>query len=62
MGVKKHGGKRPNSGRKYKYGEPTKVMRIPVSLVDVVNRLMENYEHDHKLKLWLAEYQKTGKI
>lgn len=58
----KHGGKRSNAGRKYKHGEPTKVMRIPVGLVDAVNRLIDNYEHDHKLKLWLAEYQKTGKI
>jgi len=59
---KKHGGKRTNAGRKHKYGEKTKVMRVPIGLVGVVNRLMDNYEHDHKLKLWLAEYQKTGKV
>ena len=57
-----HGGKRKGAGSKFKYGEPTKIMRVPVGLVDVVKRLMNNYEHDHKLKLWLAEYQKTGKI
>lgn len=60
--MKKHGGKRNGAGPKYKYGEPTEVMRVPVSLVDVVKRLMNNHKHDHDLKLWLAEYQKSGKI
>lgn len=30
------GGARPNSGPKYQYGEPTKVMRVPVSLHEAI--------------------------
>lgn len=30
---KKHGGKRKGSGRKKKYGEPTKTIRVPVSKI-----------------------------
>lgn len=40
MSKKKHGGKRPGSGRpklkKKEKKEPTKVMRIPISKIDVV--------------------------
>lgn len=33
-----HGGKRPGAGRVYKFGEPTKAMRVPVSLVPALER------------------------
>lgn len=39
------GGERPNSGRKKKYGEDTKLvtMRIPISRIDKVKKLVKNY-------------------
>jgi hypothetical protein len=47
-----HGGKRPNSGRKpgfkmpkKKLKEKTKVMRIPVSLVTAVKKLIKDHSH-----------------
>ena len=36
MSEKKHGGARPGAGRKSRYGEPTKPMRIPVSQLAAV--------------------------
>lgn len=36
-----HGGARKGAGRKAK--EPTKVMRVPISLVEQVRRLILNY-------------------
>jgi hypothetical protein len=44
-GIKgKSGGKRNGSGRKQKYKEPTKVMRIPISLVPKVEKMMEQLQ------------------
>ena len=39
------GGERPNSGRKRKYGEVTKIlsMRVPLSEVANVKKLVKNY-------------------
>lgn len=39
-----HGGKRHGAGRKYgtgKYGEATKPVRVPVSLIDDVRRFID---------------------
>ncbi len=36
-----HGGKRKGAGPKFKYGEPTKVMRIPVSLIPKVRKMLD---------------------
>jgi len=36
----KHGGKRPNAGRKYKYGEPTEMVRVPVSLIPKIQKMI----------------------
>ncbi|MFZ1751428.1 MAG: hypothetical protein WAU01_14610 [Saprospiraceae bacterium] len=40
-----HGGKRPNSGAKQKYGEPTKTVtfRIPESKIKDVKKLVSDY-------------------
>jgi len=40
-----HGGKRPNSGAKPKYGEPTKsvTFRIPESKIKDVKKLLSDY-------------------
>jgi len=40
-----HGGKRPNSGAKPKYGEPTKVVnfRIPESKIKDVKKIVYDY-------------------
>lgn len=35
------GGYRPNSGPKTKYGEPTQVIRVPVSLIPAIKKMME---------------------
>lgn len=35
---KQRGGKRENSGAKLKHGEPTKTIRLPISLVDKINQ------------------------
>jgi hypothetical protein len=44
-GIKgKSGGKRKGSGRKNKYGEPTKVMRIPLSLIPTIEKLLRKKE------------------
>lgn len=39
------GGERPNSGRKRKYGEVTKIlsMRVPLSEANNVKKLVKNY-------------------
>ena len=34
-----HGGKRKGSGRKKKYGEPTKTIRVPVSKIPKILEL-----------------------
>jgi hypothetical protein len=34
---KQRGGKRENSGAKLKHGEPTKTIRLPISLVEKIN-------------------------
>lgn len=39
---KRHGGRRPGAGRRFKYGEPTQPIRVPRSLAPTVER-------------WLAE-------
>jgi hypothetical protein len=36
------GGKRPGAGRKFVYGEPTKRMSIPLSLVKKVEQLLKS--------------------
>ena len=41
--VSTHGGKRPNAGGRKK--EPTKVIRLPVSLVPVVQALVASREY-----------------
>jgi hypothetical protein len=40
---KQHGGTRPNSGAKQKYGEPTKTIavRVPESKVDLIKKIIE---------------------
>ncbi len=38
----KHGGARPGSGPKYKYGEPTKPMRIPASMEQSIMHYIEH--------------------
>jgi len=46
-----HGGVRPNSGRKLKYGEPTIAIRIPQSLVDFVQYHVGNvHNQDEKVQ------------
>lgn len=42
-----HGGARANAGRKAKYNEPTKVIRVPESQVSLI-------------KQWLLDHQKTA--
>lgn len=44
-----HGGARSNAGRKAKYNEPTKVIRVPESQVSLI-------------KQWLLEHQKTAHL
>jgi hypothetical protein len=43
---KAHGGKRPGSGRKAKFGEPTTLMRVPESakpvVIDFLNELTQS--------------------
>jgi hypothetical protein len=52
---KKHGGKRKGAGRpkvsKSKLKEKTKVMRVPISLVDHVAQLIKDYEDFNKGQL-----------
>jgi hypothetical protein len=45
MKIEKWGGERPNSGRKKKYGEDTKLttFRIPISHIDYVKNLVKKY-------------------
>jgi hypothetical protein len=47
---KKHGGTRPGSGRPQKAGEPTVVMRVPVSLVEKVEKMIERLKNKKPLK------------
>lgn len=44
----KHGGKRPNAGPKYKYGEPTKRMSIPLSMVAAIEKKLKLLESKTK--------------
>ena len=39
-----HGGKRQNAGRKHKYGEPTKVIRVPVSLIPAIKKMLLSHK------------------
>lgn len=39
-----HGGRRAGAGRKSAHGEPTKVMRVPVSKVEAVRKLVAGDE------------------
>lgn len=39
---KKSGGPRKGSGRKSKFGEPTVAMRVPVSLVPAIEKIIAN--------------------
>ena len=43
----KHGGKRKGAGNKLKYGEPTKTMRIPLSLVPAIANILKRKEVDY---------------
>ena len=45
MKDKQHGGKRPNSGAKPKYGETTKMVsfRIPESLIKEIKQMVYDY-------------------
>lgn len=48
-GVKnKSGGYREGSGRKPKYKEPTKVIRVPVSLIPKIEKMMTALEKKAK--------------
>lgn len=42
--IKTRGGKRPNAGAKQKYGEPTKVIRVPESLIPKIKKMLQEYE------------------
>ncbi len=37
-----YGGKRKGAGNKYKWKEPTKVMRVPVSMIDKVREFIDS--------------------
>lgn len=39
----KSGGFREGSGRKQKYGEETKVIRVPISLVSKIDKMLRDY-------------------
>jgi hypothetical protein len=48
-GIKgKSGGKREGSGQKLKYGEPTKVIRVPVSILPQIEKLMAKVKRQAK--------------
>jgi len=50
-GIKgKSGGFREGSGRKNKYGEETTVIRVPLSLVPVIEKMLEKTEKKKKKK------------
>jgi len=48
--ITKHGGRRKNSGAKQKYGEPTKVIRVPISLIPQIKVLLLKKEEKRKKK------------
>ena len=51
----KRGGARPGAGRpsgQGRYGEPTKIMRVPVSMMDTVKDMMESKTKDFALPLF----------
>lgn len=43
MAVVKRGGKRRGAGRPFKYGEPQKSIRVPLSLIGKVLKLINEY-------------------
>jgi DNA polymerase V len=48
-GIKnKSGGARKGSGRKQKYGEPTKSVRVPISLLPDLLKKMDKLEKKNK--------------
>jgi hypothetical protein len=52
IGIKnKSGGFREGSGLKPKYGEPTKVVRVPVSLIPDLQKKMDKLAAKAKRKL-----------
>ena len=62
--TKAHGGKRPGSGRKAKFGEPTSLMRVPESakaiVIDFLTELAEKRKNEptwpsHLIPIKLAE-------
>ena len=51
----KRGGARPGAGRpsgQGRYGEPTRIMRVPVSMMDTVKDMMESKTKDFALPLF----------
>ena len=66
-----HGGKRPGSGRKAKFGEPTAIMRVPESakpvVIDFLNELAQKRQKEpqwpnHLTPVRLAENPASFKI
>lgn len=54
------GGKRSGAGRPHgsgKYGEPTKAIRIPQSLVDKLQQVLVNYDPQNNPLQWLSFFQ-----
>ena len=43
--LNKHGGKRKDSGRKKKYGEPTTTIRIPMSLKEEIIKFIKSFTY-----------------
>ncbi len=69
--TKAHGGKRPGSGRKAKFGEPTTLLRVPESAKAIVNdfltelaekRKAESSWPSHLTPIKLAENPTTFKV
>lgn len=69
--LKAHGGKRPGSGRKAKFGEPTTLMRVPESakatVVDFLTELAEKRKTEsswpsHLIPVKLAENPASFKV
>lgn len=52
--IEKRGGIRPNSGRKQKYGESTKIIsfRVPLSQIDNVKLLLKNFLKELKFNAY----------
>ncbi len=69
--IKSHGGKRPGSGRKAKFGEPTTLMRVPESakatVIDFLTELAEKRKAEptwprHLVPIKLAENLSSFKV